>query len=97
MTDFRLFQTERDDNFKFDENERQFSKRVDNSVGKGEIACYKQISPFPTVFSKDLYCKHVNPGLVWERVKSNKNCRKLSKRVENTVQTCKNQGLCGQG
>ena len=26
-------------------------------------------SPFPTEFSKDLYCRHVKPGLVWERVK----------------------------
>ena len=37
-TNFRLFQTERDDNFKFDENGRKFSKRVENTVGKGEIA-----------------------------------------------------------
>ena len=28
-------------------------KRVENTVGKGEIA------PFPAVFSKDLYYKHV--------------------------------------
>ena len=26
-----------DDNFKFDENGRKFSKRVENTVGKGEI------------------------------------------------------------
>ena len=32
-----------DDNFKFDENARKFSKWVKNSVGKGEIACYKQL------------------------------------------------------
>ena len=42
-----------DDNFKFDENGRKFSYRVENTVGKGEI------SPFPTVFSKDLYWRHV--------------------------------------
>ena len=41
-----------DENSKFDENGRKFSKRVENTVGKGEI------SPFPTVFSKDLYCRH---------------------------------------
>ena len=29
-----------DDNFKFDENGRKLSKRVENTVGKGEIACY---------------------------------------------------------
>ena len=40
-----------DDNFKFDENGREFSKRVKNTVGKGEIA------RFPTAFSIDLYCR----------------------------------------
>ena len=42
-TNFRLFQTERlcaDDNFNFDENGRKLSKRVENTVGKGEIARY---------------------------------------------------------
>ena len=38
-TNFRLFQIVRaDDNFKFDENGRKFFKRVENTVGKGEIA-----------------------------------------------------------
>ena len=48
-----------DDNFKFDERDRKLLKRVENTVGKGEIARYEQISLFPTVFSKDLYCRHV--------------------------------------
>ena len=48
-----------DDNFKFDENGRQFSKWVENTAGKGEIARYEQFCPFPTVFSKDFYCRHV--------------------------------------
>ena len=30
-----------DDNFKFDGNGRKFSKRVENTVGKGEIARYE--------------------------------------------------------
>ena len=42
-----------DDNSRFDENDRKFSKRVENTVGKGKIVC-------PTVFSKDFYCRHVN-------------------------------------
>ena len=29
------------ENFKFDENGRKFSKRVDKTVVKGEIACYE--------------------------------------------------------
>ena len=48
-----------DNNFKLNENARKFSKQAENTVGKGEIAHYEQISPFPTVFSKDLYCRHV--------------------------------------
>ena len=52
-----------DDNFKFDKNGRKFSKRVENTVGKGEIACYKQFL-FSTLFSKNLYCRYEkNKGL----------------------------------
>ena len=47
-----------DDNSKFDENGKKLSKRVENTVGKGEIARYEQFLLFP-VFSKDLYCRHV--------------------------------------
>ena len=42
-----------DDNYKFDINGRKFSIRVENTAGKGEI------SPFPAVFSKHLYFRHV--------------------------------------
>ena len=40
---FRLFQKKKknefaDHNFEFDENSRKVSKRVENTVGKGEIA-----------------------------------------------------------
>ena len=41
-----------DDNLKFDENGRKLSKRVDNTVGKGEIACYEQFLLFPQCFQK---------------------------------------------
>ena len=34
-----------------------FSERVENAVGKAEIA------PFPTVFSKDLYNRHVKTSV----------------------------------
>ena len=40
-----------DDNFMFDENARKFSKWVENTVGKGEIALIEAFFPFPTVFS----------------------------------------------
>ena len=54
-----------DDNFKFDENGRKFSKQVENTVGKGEIARYEQFPP------------------------------SVLKRL--VLQTCKNQGLFGNG
>ena len=41
-----------DDNFKFDENGRKFSKRAENTVRKGEIACYEQFLLFPQCFQK---------------------------------------------
>ena len=53
MTNFRLLQTERicrQELFKFDENGGKFSKRVENNVGKGEIAHYEQFLLFPQSF-----------------------------------------------
>ena len=38
------------DNFEFDENGRKFSQRVENTVGKGEIAHYEQFLLFPQCF-----------------------------------------------
>ena len=55
MTKFRLFSELKefvDDNFKFDENSRKFSKRVENTVGKGEIARCEQFLLFPQCFPK---------------------------------------------
>ena len=40
-----------DDSFKFVDNGRNLSKQVENTVGKGEIARYEPISPYPTMFS----------------------------------------------
>ena len=48
-----------DDNFKFDENGRKFSKQVENTVGKGEIARYEQFLLFPQCFQKVIYYRHV--------------------------------------
>ena len=47
----KLKETE-DDNFKFDENGRKFSKREENTVGNGEIARYEQFLLFPQCFQK---------------------------------------------
>ena len=67
-TNFRLIQTEEfadnnfkfhenerklsNNNFKFHENERKLSKQEENTVGKGEIACYEQFLLFPQCFQK---------------------------------------------
>ena len=41
-----------DDNFEFDENGRELSKRVENTVAKGEIACDEQFPLFSQCFQK---------------------------------------------
>ena len=41
-----------DDNFKFDKNVGKFSKRVENTVGKGKIARYEQFFLFSLCFQK---------------------------------------------
>ena len=55
ILDWSKLKQSADDNFKFDENSRKFSKWVENMVGKGEIARYEQFLHFPTVFSKGLF------------------------------------------
>ena len=39
-------------------------KRIENSVGKGEIVCYELFLLFPHCFQV-MYCKHRNKG--WSR------------------------------
>ena len=41
-----------DDDFRFDENGRKFSKWLKNTVGKGEIARYEQFHLFLQCFQK---------------------------------------------
>ena len=57
---FRLFQTEQfaDDNYKHDENGGEFSNRVENTVGKGEIARCEQFLLFQQR-GQDLYRRQV--------------------------------------
>ena len=43
-----------DDNFKFDENGRNFFKWVESTVGKGEIPCYEQFLLFQQCYQKTL-------------------------------------------
>ena len=46
------------DNFKSDENGRHFSKKLENTVGKGDIVRYEQFPLFPQCF-QDLCCIQV--------------------------------------
>ena len=41
-----------DYNFKFEEIGRKFFKWLENTMGKGEIACYQQFLLFPLCFQK---------------------------------------------
>ena len=58
-TNFRCLQTETvsRQQLQISENGRRFSKRVENTVGKGEIAHDEQFLLFPQCF-QDLYCRH---------------------------------------
>ena len=49
-----------DDNFKFDENGGKFSKHVENTVGKGEIALYDQFVLFHSVSKR--HCQSITHG-----------------------------------
>ena len=53
-----------DDNFKLDENGRKSSKRLENTVGKGEIARYEQFLLFKQCFRKTYILQtRTNQGL----------------------------------
>ena len=51
MSNFRLFKTERRQ-FPIWRNSRKFAKQEENTVGKGEIAHYKQFLLFLQFFQK---------------------------------------------
>ena len=55
-----------DDNFKLDENGRKLSNRVENTVGKGEIARYEQFLLFPQCFQKACFPGASKGVIVWE-------------------------------
>ena len=71
MTTFRRFQTEKvcRRQFRFDENGRKLSKRVENTVGKGEIARYEHFLLFPQCFQKACFPEASKGVIVWEWVK----------------------------
>ena len=58
-----------DNNFKFEENGSKLSKRLENIVGKGEIARNEQFLLFPQCFRKACYPGPSKGVIVWEWVK----------------------------
>ena len=50
---------------------KKFFKRVENTVGKGDIARYEQFLLFPQCFQKACTAETYKPGLIWESIKSN--------------------------
>ena len=69
-TNFRLVQIETVCRrlFKFNENSRKFSKWVENTVSKGEIARYEQFLFFPQRFHKACFPGASKGVIVWEWV-----------------------------
>ena len=67
-----------DNNFKFDENGGRFFKRVENNVGKGEIARYEQFLLFPRCFQKTCTADTSKQGLVWETVNEKSDAQELN-------------------
>ena len=61
-----------DDNFKLDENSRKFCKRVENTVGKGEIARHEQFLLFPQCFQKACFPGASKGVIEWEWIKREK-------------------------
>ena len=63
ILDWSKLKQSADDNFKFDENIRQFSKWVENTVDKGENARYEQFLLFPQCFQKACFPGHQKVSL----------------------------------
>ena len=76
-----------DDNFKFHENGRKLSKRVENTVGKGEIARYEQFLLFPQCFQKACFPGASKGVTVWEWVNTYGIIINRSKFVTNDLHT----------
>ena len=70
-----------DDNFKFGENGRKFSKQVENTVRKGEIAHFEQFLLFPQCFQKACFPEASKGVIVLEWVKGTENIVEIGKKA----------------
>ena len=73
-TRLRLFQTDRvwRQQFYFWWKWQKVLPTSRKHCGKRRNCSLRAISPFPTVFSKDLHCRQVRQRFVWEKVKGTK-------------------------
>ena len=81
-----------DDNFKFDENGTKLSKQVENTVGKGEIARYKQFHLFLQCFQKAYFPWASKGVIVWEWVNPSQTILSFDETKENGLLE-----QCGKG
>ena len=73
ILDFSKLKEFADDNFKFGKNGSKLSKRVENIVGKGEIARHEQFLLFLQCFQRACF-PGVSKGVIaWEWVKPSSN------------------------
>ena len=56
-----------EDNFRVGENDREFSKWVENTVGEGEISHYEQFLLFPQCFKRPVLQTRKHNGFLWEK------------------------------
>ena len=69
ILDWSKLKQSADNNFEHDVNSRKFSKLVENTVGKGQIARYEQFLLFPQCFQKACFPEASKGVIVWEWVK----------------------------
>ena len=55
-----------DDNSKFDKKWKKFLQKGRKHCGKRRNCLLRTSSPFPAVFSKDMYRRYLKPCHVWE-------------------------------
>ena len=69
ILDWSKLKKSADDNFEFDVNSIKFSKLVENTVSKGEIARYEQFLLFSQCFQKACFAGASKGVIVWEWLK----------------------------
>ena len=70
LLDWSKLKQSADDNFEFDVNSRKFSKLVENTMGRGEIARYEQFLLFPQCFQKTCFHRASKGVIVWKWLNS---------------------------